>query len=271
MSNRLPPPWTGWDTSHSILEGSYLSIVTALICVSTVVLLSTLNLLTTLYVAATVAGVLMLVVGTCVGMGWELGFLEGICFAILIGLSCDFVLHMAHAYQASPEFTRQDKSRDALTRMGPPIFAAALSTAATGAVMYACTILFFNRFGTILLLTMVYSILTSIFFYLALTNAAGPQKHTCSIAPSSCATAWVDGIFTRKPRRDAAIRTLPCASSMSMTSIGAAATTSARSSKAELRASKTEQTEPLRKSFELPTLTSVDPEDPKAPGAARFV
>lgn len=69
------------------MEGSYLSIVTALVCVSCVVLLSTLNLLTTLYVAATVAGVLMLVVGTVVSMGWELGFLEGICFAILIGLS----------------------------------------------------------------------------------------------------------------------------------------------------------------------------------------
>jgi 5-methyltetrahydrofolate--homocysteine methyltransferase len=69
------------------LEGSYLSIVTALLCVSSVVLLSTLNLLATLYVAATVCGVLLLVVGTVVGMGWELGFLEGICFAILIGLS----------------------------------------------------------------------------------------------------------------------------------------------------------------------------------------
>ena len=34
-------------------------------------------------------------------MGWELGFLEGICFAILIGLSCDFVLHMARARPAA--------------------------------------------------------------------------------------------------------------------------------------------------------------------------
>ena len=31
--------------------------------------------------------------------------------------------------------------------MGPPVFAAALTTAATGAVMYGCTILFFLRFG----------------------------------------------------------------------------------------------------------------------------
>ena len=93
------------------------------------------------------------------------------------------MLHVAHAYQASPELTRQHKSRDALARMGPPIFAAALSTAATGAVMYGCTILFFLRFGTILLLTMVYAILTAVFFFLALTNAAGPQGHFGSLAP----------------------------------------------------------------------------------------
>ena len=96
---------------------------------------------------------------------------------------CDFVLHMAHAYQASSAPQRQDKSRDAITRMGPPIFAAALTTAATGAVMYGCTILFFLRFGTILLLTMVYAILTAVFFFLALTNAAGPQGHFGSLAP----------------------------------------------------------------------------------------
>ena len=175
------------------------------------------------------------------------------------------MLHMAHAYQASVELTRQDKSRDALTRMGPPIFAAALSTAATGAVMYGCTILFFNRFGTILLLTMVYSILTAIVFYLALTNVVGPQKHTCSIAPASCTKVWVDSVFGRKPRREVAICTLACASSMSMPGSGAAAATSA-----ELRESKNEQAEPLRKSFELPTRTSADP-DPEELGATRFV
>ena len=46
---------------------------------------------------------------------------------------------------------------------------------------------------------------------------------------------------------------------------GTAATTSG-----ELRASKNEQAEPLRKSFELPARTSADP-DPEEPRAARFV
>jgi len=172
-----------WDTNRSMLEGAYLSILTALVVVAIVVFLATLNLITTLYATVAVAGVLVLVIGTVTGLGWELGFLEGICFAILIGLSCDFVLHMAHAYTSSDEPTREAKSKEAITFMGPPVFAAAITTGATGMVMFGCTILFFLRFGTILVLTMVYAILTSLFFFLALTNAVGPTGNCCSLAP----------------------------------------------------------------------------------------
>jgi len=48
--------------------------------------------------------------------------------------------------------------------------------------MYGCTILFFLRFGTILVLTMLYAILTSVFFFLALTNTAGPTGRWFSLA-----------------------------------------------------------------------------------------
>lgn len=166
-----------------MLLGAYYSIGAALAVVFVVVLLATLNPLTTVYATVSVGTVLLLVIGTVLGMGWELGFLEGICFAILIGLSCDFVLHMAHAYTSADQPTRELKSRDALARMGPPVFAAAMTTLSTGLVMFGCTFVFFFQFGTILVLTMLYAILTSLFFFLPLTNAAGPTGRCCSLAP----------------------------------------------------------------------------------------
>jgi predicted RND superfamily exporter protein len=174
---------TGWDSNRAMKEGAYYSGMTTLIVVSLVVLTSTLNLLTTFYATIAVMAVLVLVVGTVVASGWELGFLEAICFAILIGLSCDFVLHMAHAYSSSTQATRDGKSHDAISKMGPTIFAAAMTTTATGAVMFLCTITFFQRFGTILLLTMVYSIVIAVFFFLAATNLAGPTGDCCSLGP----------------------------------------------------------------------------------------
>ena len=71
-----------------MLLGAYYSIGAALAVVFVVVLLATLNPLTTVYATVSVGTVLLLVIGTVLGIGWELGFLEGICFAILIGLSC---------------------------------------------------------------------------------------------------------------------------------------------------------------------------------------
>ena len=84
----------------------------------------------------------------------------------------------------------------------------------------------------------------------------GPRAESCQMIVN------VAQLLARTPRREAAIRSSSCAPSMGS---GAAATTSA-----ELRASKNEQAEPLRKSFELPARTSADP-DPEEPRAARFV
>ena len=60
--------------------------------------------------------------------------------------------------------------------MGPPVMAAAFTTAATGTVMFGCQILFYLKFGVILLFSMLYSLLTTLFFFLAVTNLCGPEK-----------------------------------------------------------------------------------------------
>ena len=58
-----------------MLLGAYYSIGAALAVVFVVVLLATLNPLTTVYATVSVGTVLLLVIGTVLGMGWELGFL----------------------------------------------------------------------------------------------------------------------------------------------------------------------------------------------------
>lgn len=164
-----------YDTNKSMRDGAYLSSLTALACVVCIVIVSTRDLRITLYATVAVAAVLLYVVGTTVLMGWTLGFLEGICFSILIGLSCDFVLHMAHAYTEADAWSRVDRTRLAAARMGPPVLFGALTTMCAGAVMFGCTILFYLKFGTILLLTMLYAVIVSVTFFLAMTDAAGPQ------------------------------------------------------------------------------------------------
>lgn len=58
-----------------------------------VILFSSRSFILTLFATVTVGYVLTSVTALLVAAGWTLGFLESILFAILIGISCDFVIH----------------------------------------------------------------------------------------------------------------------------------------------------------------------------------
>ena len=59
------------------------------------------------------------VCGLQVGVGWQFGTLEGICVTICVGFSCDFIIHIAVAYnEAPPDMSRYDRTRKALGEMG---------------------------------------------------------------------------------------------------------------------------------------------------------
>lgn len=106
--------------------------------------------------------------------------LESICFAILIGISCDFVIHFGHAYISQPGgvHDRHQRSKYALVRMGPSILAAAFTTICAAFVMYFTTIVFFQKFATILLYTVIMATAGALIIFIALTDTLGPSQPT---------------------------------------------------------------------------------------------
>ena len=126
-----------------------------------------------------IAYVLTAVTACVVAMGWELGFLEAICFAILIGLSCDFVIHFVHAYcHERGDVSREDRARFAVVSMGPSILAGASTTFSAGVVMFFCVISFFQKFGLVLLLTMAHAVIACFVVFIALADTLGPNRPT---------------------------------------------------------------------------------------------
>ena len=63
---------------------------------------------------------------------------------------------------------------DAVWMMGPPVMYAALSTSLAGSLLFNCTILFYMKFGAILLFTMAYSFLMIFVFLVPLLCIVGP-------------------------------------------------------------------------------------------------
>ena len=168
-----------YDTNRSMLETAVEAGGIALAVSAAVVFLSSRSLSATTFAVVSIAYVLTAVTACVVAMGWELGFLEAICFAILIGLSCDFVIHFVHAYcHERGDVSREDRARFAVVSMGPSILAGASTTFSAGVVMFFCVISFFQKFGLVLLLTMAHAVIACFVVFLVLADTLGPNRPT---------------------------------------------------------------------------------------------
>ena len=144
-----------------------------------VILFSSRSFVLTLFATVTVGYVLTSVTATLVAAGWTLGFLESILFAILIGISCDFVIHFSHAYASLEGHTpKEERTRFALISMGPSILAAAFTTFAAAMVMLGTVITFFEKFSIILFLTIFQSTIGSFVVFLVMVDCIGPSDPT---------------------------------------------------------------------------------------------
>lgn len=97
----------------------------------------------------------------------------------MIGISCDFVLHIGHAYTiASGNVNAVERSRYALIHMGPSILAAAFTTICSAIIMLFTIVTFFQKFATILFFTVVIATIGSNVVFLTLIICFGPSEPT---------------------------------------------------------------------------------------------
>jgi len=171
--------WWWYDTNAQMLSTAFGAAMIAVGFSGFMVLISTRSFILTLISAICIAYVLAAATASLVSLGWELGFLQSVCFAILIGISCDFVIHFGHAYNHLPgSRTKEERTKHALLHMGPSILAAAVTSMSSAIFMLFCRVTFFTQFAEMLLLTMTHAIIGSFVVYLVHTDTYGPDEPT---------------------------------------------------------------------------------------------
>ena len=180
-----------YDTNGNMLQAAYGSAAISLGFAAVLVFFASRSLLLTLFCVLTIGFILTSTTALLVASGWTLGFLESICFAILIGISCDFVLHFSHAYAYLPgTVSRHERTKYALIRMGPSVLASAFTTICGAVLMIFCVISFFRKFAQILFYTILMATVGSFVVFLSLADSIGPSRPTYvyeKIAERCCA------------------------------------------------------------------------------------
>jgi len=160
---------------HAQLKNTALSSIGLSLLLAFVVLtLFTGNLLIALLACISIGSIVLGICAFIVWSGWSLGVIESVNLAVLVGMSVDYVVHLAHAFTHAHADTRQEKAQIALTEIGVSVLSGAVSTFGAGVFMVCCQNQFFYQFGLFILIAIFLSFFFSIGFFMTLCAILGP-------------------------------------------------------------------------------------------------
>ena len=105
---------------------------------------------------------------------YSFGPVESLGVSIFVGLSSNYLLHIAHAYHTSKIKERGIKIQRAVFIVGSPILWSSMSTIVGSAFLFACRTWLLTELGILICTVIALSLIFSIGFLLALLSAIGP-------------------------------------------------------------------------------------------------
>ena len=109
--------------------------------------------------------------------------LESLNLVLVVGLSVDYVVHLAEGYSRSVQDDRLGRTKDMLEEVGVSVLSGAFTTLMSSVSMLFAQIIFFYQFGLFIFCTILFSILYSLFLFTTLMSLVGPQGTFGSLKP----------------------------------------------------------------------------------------
>lgn len=133
------------ELEKTLFESATIGIAVSLSVAGLIMFIFLRNLLIVALAIFSIGGIVASLICFMVWIGWSLGLIESICITILVGLSVDYVIHIAHAFNESRFATRAVRLQDALTDIGVSVLSASITTFLGSFVLFFTYILFFLR------------------------------------------------------------------------------------------------------------------------------
>lgn len=134
------------------------------------------NILISIYSITCIIGVVSGVFMVIWTKGWEFGTFESMNSIIIIGLSVDYVVHLANSYTESEEKTKEKKTKDMLTVMGVSVLGGGFTTLGAGLFVFGGKLRFFLVMGVLVSSTIGFSMAWSLIFFPVICYLIGPSN-----------------------------------------------------------------------------------------------
>lgn len=167
---------TSWKVSQrKLVENSLMGVIVVLGVSLFILLASTCNLVISVYALASIGGIIVSNLAALKFIGWELGVTEAMTLVVFIGFAIDYVVHLANHYVGALSPSRGKRMSEAYAEIGVSILGGAITTIASGFLLIFAKFLLFIKFSVLIILTILFSVLFSLFFFGSLAHLIGPQ------------------------------------------------------------------------------------------------
>jgi hypothetical protein len=182
--------WVLAVLEQEFIDGTVTACLVAVLCASASVAVFIGNMTICIALVFAVCGILVSVASTLVAMGVKFGVIEALSLSITVGLSVDYIIHLAHAYNVCTASTRKLKSQSMLEIRAKSVCDSAASSVCSICFLFACQVPLLNSFARVFALLIVYSLVWSLLGFTAALMVFGPER-------TSALSADIGGMLTR--------------------------------------------------------------------------
>ncbi len=182
--------WTWMVTEQGLVDGLFIGFAICFPVAFAVLIVATTNIVVSFYAIVSIMMIVSSVMGVVQMVGYALGVAESIAGIIVIGFSVDYVVHLAHMYMEGYEHgknNRVDRFIYSCTNMGSTVVAGAVTTGGSGSFMFLCQLMFFYKMALLIFMTIFFSLLYALFFFMPMLMLAGPDTDFGNV-PTSLAS-----------------------------------------------------------------------------------
>lgn len=170
--------YTWMRMEQGLVRDAAFAIFISLLLTLIIVMASTRDVRLSLMATLVIGMIVLTMVANITWLGWKISVIESICLTILVGLSVDYTIHLANAWQSNTFATdRLQRVRAALLEIGASVLAASVTTFLSAIPLLLTIIVFFFKFGCFIMLSVLWSTVFAFGVFLTLLVIAGPVSN----------------------------------------------------------------------------------------------
>ena len=168
--------WTFLRTTEVLVEAAIVGTVVSWVIACIILLLTTHNIYLATICGLTIACIIVSLLGMMYVYGMDISLVESLSLTVLVGLSVDYVVHLAFAYEEAPSNDRAFRVQRAVTELGVSLIGSAFTTMAATALLFPTHLLLLRRFGQLVLTATLLSVYWAFLVFLPLLLVIGPRQ-----------------------------------------------------------------------------------------------